>query len=149
MDASYRSARAYRSARNSVRNPACDPAFELAFDRAATDLQDIVHVIAARYLMRGVPLTWRLLHEIETEALADLGLASRHDDALLALFVRPGAADYPCTDAAVDLQADDTVPLLFWFALDIYGIAALSSKTPPPAARGFVRAPASAQVQYG
>jgi hypothetical protein len=101
-----------------------DLANELAFERAAADLQDILHIIAERYLRRGVPLTWRLLHAIEAEALADLGLASRHDNALLALFVRTETSAYPCTDELVSVLETAPVPLLFWFVLDVYGIAA-------------------------
>ncbi len=92
------------------------------FDRAAADLQDIVQMIAMRYRRRGAPLTWRLLHEIEIEALSDLGLAGRHDPDLLTMFVRPPTATYPCSDNPVDLRGDPALPLLFWFVLDIYGI---------------------------
>lgn len=118
--------------------PNHDLAQELAFERAAADLQDIIHVIAERYLLRGVPLTWRLLHAIEAEALADLGLASRHDDVLLALFVRASTSDYPCTDEVVSVLENSTVPLLFWFVLDVYGIPAISIiSSPKRTTRGF------------
>jgi len=100
---------------------------ELAFERAAADLQDIIHVIAERYLLRGVPLTWRLLHAIEAEALADLGLASRHDPKLLALFVHRSTSRYPCTDETVGVMTEHTVPLLTWFVLDVYGIQATAA----------------------
>jgi hypothetical protein len=93
-----------------------------SFDRAAADLQDIVQMIATRYRRRGAPLTWRLLHEIENEALSDLGLAGRHDAELLAMFVRPPSATYPCSDNPVDLRGDPALPLLFWFVLDVYGV---------------------------
>jgi len=96
---------------------------ELAFERAAADLQDIVQVIAARYLRRRVPLTWRLLHEIENEALADLGLAGRHDAAMLARFVRPPRATYPCSDNPVDLRRDPALPLLFRYVIEVYGVS--------------------------
>ena len=51
----------------------------LSFKAAAHDLELIVRHIAGRYIHQRVPLTWRLLHAIEAEALADLGFASRHD----------------------------------------------------------------------
>lgn len=46
----------------------------LSFKAAARDLELIVRHIAARYIRQRVPLSWRLLHAIEAEALADLAL---------------------------------------------------------------------------
>src|ERR1700733_8908236 len=69
----------------------------LRFQTAARDLEHIVRSIAARYIVQQVPLTWRLLHAIEAEALADLGFASRHDALLLGLFQRPSDLPYPET----------------------------------------------------
>jgi len=123
-----------------------DLANELAFERAAADLQDILHMIAERYLRRGVPLTWRLLHAIEAEALADLGLASRHDNTLLALFVRTATSAYPCTDDVVSVLETSPVPLLFWFVLDVYGIPALS---PVKRATPAIAHATLARVRYG
>ncbi len=77
----------------------------LRFQSAARDLQHIVNHIAARYIVQQVPLTWRLLHAIEAEALADLGFASRHDVLMLGLFQRPAALPYPETDEPVDFGA--------------------------------------------
>jgi hypothetical protein len=118
---------------------------EFAFERAAADLQDVIHVIAERYLLRGVPLTWRLLHAIEAEALADLGLASRHDPMLLGLFVHPSASGYLCSDDLIGVMADCTVPLLTWFVLDVYGIPAIT--TPKRATHG-VKASTLAYAHY-
>jgi len=111
---------------------------ELAFERAAADLQDVIHVIAERYLLRGVPLTWRLLHAIEAEALADLGLASRHAPKLIALFVHRSASRYPYTDETVSVTTEHAVPLLTWFVLDVYGIPAIAA--PKAAPRGVAHA---------
>ena len=41
----------------------------LSFKAAAHDLEQIVRHIAWRYIRQQVPLTWRLLHAIEAEAL--------------------------------------------------------------------------------
>lgn len=90
------------------------------FQTAARDLSHIVHEIASRYIVQGVPLTWRLLHAIEAEALADLGFASRHDDLMLGLFQRPGALPYPETDEPVDFGASNALPPVFAFAVSVY-----------------------------
>lgn len=58
----------------------------LRYQTAARDLERIVRNIAARYIVQEVPLTWRLLHAVEAEALADLGFASRHDAIMLGCF---------------------------------------------------------------
>ncbi len=94
---------------------------ERAFDRAADDVRRVVRDVAGRYARRGVPLTWRVLHAIEEEALADLGLASRLGAEWLASFSRPPEADYPRTDALVKFDDATTTPLIFWFALEAYG----------------------------
>ena len=95
---------------------------ELAFERAALDIRRVVHAIAGRYKARGLPLTWRLLHEIENEALADLGLAARHDAKLLDLFLRLAGSGYPDGDEPVHISSPRQIPLITWFALDVYGV---------------------------
>jgi hypothetical protein len=92
----------------------------LRFQTAARDLEHIVQSIAARYIVQQVPLTWRLLHAIEAEALADLGFASRHDALMLGLFQRPSALPYPETDEPVDFGASNALPAVFAFAVAVY-----------------------------
>ncbi|MEM5339087.1 DUF2471 family protein [Paraburkholderia azotifigens] len=92
----------------------------LRFKSAARDLEHIVRHIAARYIVQQVPLTWRLLHAIEAEALADLGFASRHDPFMLGLFQRPGDFQFPETDDAVDFSRSNALPAVFAFAVAAY-----------------------------
>ena len=92
----------------------------LRFQAAARDLEHIVRNIAARYIVHGVPLTWRLLHAIEAEALADLGFASRHDPIMLSLFQRPVGMAYPETDDVVDFGQSNALPAAFGFAVAVY-----------------------------
>jgi hypothetical protein len=96
----------------------------LRYQSAARDLEHIVRNIAARYIVQQVPLTWRLLHAIEAEALADLGFASRHDALLLGLFQRPSDLPYPETDDGVDFGASNALPAVFAFAVSAYEEAA-------------------------
>ena len=96
----------------------------LRFQAAARDLEHIVRNIAQRYIARHVPLTWRLLHAIEAEALADLGFASRHDTVMLGLFQRPGGLAWPETDDAVDFGQSNALPAVFAFAVSAYERAA-------------------------
>ncbi|PRX35944.1 uncharacterized protein DUF2471 [Paraburkholderia sp. BL18I3N2] len=96
----------------------------LRYQTAARDLERIVRNIAARYIVQQVPLTWRLLHAIEAEALADLGFASRHDAVMLGLFQRPSGLPYPETDEAVDFGTSTALPAVFAFAVTAYEEAA-------------------------
>ncbi|MEM5326680.1 DUF2471 family protein [Paraburkholderia sp. JHI2823] len=96
----------------------------LRFQAAARDLEHIVRNIAHRYIAQQVPLTWRLLHAIEAEALADLGFASRHDALMLGLFQRPGGLAWPETDDAVDFGRSNALPAVFAFAVSAYERAA-------------------------
>ena len=92
----------------------------LRYQGAARDLEHIVRNIAARYIVQQVPLTWRLLHAIEAEALADLGFASRHDALMLGLFLRPSDLPYPETDDGVDFGTSNALPAVFAFAVNAY-----------------------------
>ncbi|MDE1180281.1 DUF2471 family protein [Paraburkholderia sp.] len=109
------------------------------FQTAARDLQQIVRDIAGRYISQQVPLTWRLLHAIEAEALADLGFASRYEASMLGLFQRPSALPYPETDELVDFGASNALPAVFSFAASAYedaqiAAAAAASRTASDAA---------------
>jgi hypothetical protein len=92
----------------------------LRFQGAARDLEKIVRDIAARYIVQGVPLTWRLLHAVEAEALADLGFASRHDAFVLDLFKRPADMSYPETDDPASFGRSNALPAAFAFAVAAY-----------------------------
>jgi hypothetical protein len=94
------------------------------FARAVRDLERITRQIAGRYIHQGVPLTWRLLHAIEAEAVADLGFAGRHEAALRELFARPDNFQFPETDDVVDVGSSDALPAVFAFAVDAYECAA-------------------------
>lgn len=100
----------------------------LRFQAAARDLEYIVRSIAQRYISQHVPLTWRLLHAIEAEALADLGFASRHDAIMLGLFQRPGDLAFPETDETVDFGQSNALPAVFAFAVSAYERAERSAE---------------------
>ena|ERR1700712_4887159 len=90
------------------------------FARVVKDLERITREVAHRYIVQGVPLTWRLLLAIEAEALADLGFAGRHESALRALFARPDDLRFPETDEPVDFGTSNALPPVFAFAVDAY-----------------------------
>jgi hypothetical protein len=94
------------------------------FARAMRDLERITREVAARFIVQGVPLTWRLLLAIEAEALADLGYAGRHEAAMRTLFERPDDMSFPETDDIVDFGTSNALPPVFAFAVDAYERAA-------------------------
>jgi hypothetical protein len=102
----------------------------LRYQSAARDLEHIVRHIAQRYIVQQVPLTWRLLHAIEAEALADLGLASRHEALMLGLFQRPDSFVWPETDDTADFGASNALPAVFAFAVSAYEDAVGVSSSP-------------------
>ncbi|WP_175718163.1 DUF2471 family protein [Burkholderia anthina] len=103
----------------------------LSFKAAAHDLELIVHHIAGRYIRQRVPLSWRLLHAIEAEALADLGFASRYEAGMRQLFERPSDMTFPETDDPIDFGRSNVLPAVFSFAVLAYEAAAASQNTPP------------------
>jgi hypothetical protein len=116
---------------NNLRADPTDQALAaLRYQTAARDLEHIVRNIAARYIVQQVPLTWRLLHAIEAEALADLGFASRHDALMLGLFQRPSDLPYPETDEGVDFGTSTALPAVFAFAVSAYEEAARHAEKP-------------------
>ncbi len=96
------------------------------FARAVRDLDRITRDIAGRYIVQGVPLTWRLLLAIEAEAVADLGFAGRHESTLRTLFEHPAELAFPETDDLVDFGSSNALPPVFAFAVDAYDRAARS-----------------------
>lgn len=104
----------------------------LSFKAAAHDMETIVRHIAERYIRQGVPLTWRLLHAVEAEALADLGFASRHDPMVRCLFDRPAELRFPETDDLVDFGQSNALPAVFSFAVAAYERARTRAPTRLP-----------------
>lgn len=117
----------------------------LRFQAAARDLEHIVRHIAARYVVQGVPLTWRLLHAIEAEALADLGFASRHEPDVLDLFKRPEDMTYPETDDPATFGRSNALPAAFAFAVAAYEDAQLEQPHDAIHRQGSVQRPSSGQ----
>jgi hypothetical protein len=105
----------------------------LSFKAAAHDMEAIVRHVAARYIRQQVPLTWRLLHAIEAEALADLGFASRHEPMLRCLFERPPELRFPETDDLIDFGRSNALPAVFSFAVAAYEAAARAGTEAQPA----------------
>ncbi|MGG1949347.1 DUF2471 family protein [Trinickia sp. NRRL B-1857] len=113
----------------------------LRFQAAARDLEHIVRHIAGRYVVQGVPLTWRLLHAIEAEALADLGFASRHEAEVLDLFKRPEDMTYPETDDPATFGKSNALPMAFAFAVAAYEDAQLAQSHDKAHRKDTVRRP--------
>jgi len=79
---------------------------------AHTAVQERVPAIVARYREAGV-LTWRLLHRIEREVIAEVGSTGRYPKWILDALCAPVALDYPADERAVSFEGHDFVPPVF------------------------------------
>lgn len=61
----------------------------------------------------GRPLTWRMLHELENRAIAQLKTSRKHSPTLLHLIRNdPGVFAYPVSDAPADLSSHGAMPVV-------------------------------------
>ena len=79
---------------------------------AHTAVQERVPAIVARYREAGA-LTWRLLHRIEREVIAEVASTGRHAEWVLDALRAPAALDYPTDGRTVSFEGHDFVPPVF------------------------------------
>jgi hypothetical protein len=79
------------------------------FWSAQTAIQERLPAIVARYREAGV-LTWRLLHRIEREIIAEVNSTGRHPKWILDALRAPG---YPKDERAVSFEGHDFIPPVF------------------------------------
>lgn len=79
---------------------------------AQTAVQESVRAAVARHRSEGI-LTWRLLHTIEREVLAEVAATSKHPKWVLDMLRAPAALEYPKDDRAVSFEGHDFAPPVF------------------------------------
>lgn len=72
------------------------------FDAVIARAEPIIHTIVARHRTSGLPLTWRLIHSIESEVLAELNRSNDLQPAYINLIKHSGVFKYPLNDDPVD-----------------------------------------------
>jgi hypothetical protein len=86
--------------------------FSAGLDRAEDAIKEMVPVVVRRHRGVGI-LTWRLLHQIESEVLAEVAATGEHSRQLLSMLRSLGLMDYPKDDREVSLTGHEVVPVVF------------------------------------
>lgn len=85
--------------------------YNVLFDAEAA-AQEVVPRVVARHRAKGI-LTWRLIHQIEEEVLAEVLSGGRFSERLLKMICAPAALSYPNDDRPVSFEGHDFVPIVF------------------------------------
>jgi hypothetical protein len=75
-------------------------------------VKEAVPAVILRHRAAGV-LTWALLHQIESEVLAEVGATGKHSARMLDMLRAPAVLDYPKDDRPVSFEGHDFVPPVF------------------------------------
>lgn len=86
--------------------------FKAALDSAEDAIVQTVPVIVRRYRAAGV-LTWKLLHQIESEVLAEVAATGLHSRQLLGMLRSSPHMGYPKDETEVSLKGHEVVPVVF------------------------------------
>ena len=79
---------------------------------ADADLKKAAPAAVLRHRSAGV-LTWALIHQIESEVLAEVASSRKHSSQLLGLLSASPAMGYPKDDRPVSFEGHDVVPSVF------------------------------------
>jgi hypothetical protein len=83
------------------------------FDAVIARAEPIIHTIVVRYRTAGLPLTWRLIHSIETEVLDELNRSNDLQPAYINLIKHSGVFNYPLNDDPVDFGKSSAIACAF------------------------------------
>ncbi len=81
------------------------------FDAQAA-AEEVVPRVIARHRSKGV-LTWKLLHQMEEEVLAEVSSSGQFSDRLLQMICAPAVLSYPNDDRPASFEGHDFVPIVF------------------------------------
>jgi hypothetical protein len=86
--------------------------FSTALNEVERAIQDVVPPIVRRHRAAGV-LTWRLMHQIESEVIAAVAATGLHSRQLLGMMRSSPVMQYPKDDTEVSLEGHEAVPIVF------------------------------------
>ena len=75
-------------------------------------VKEVVPAVVLRHRATGI-LTWALLHQIESEVLAEVAATGKHSRRILDMLRAPEALDYPKDNRPVSFEGHDFVPIVF------------------------------------
>jgi hypothetical protein len=79
---------------------------------ADADLKEAVPAAVLRHRAAGA-LTWALIHQIESEVLAEVASAGKHSPRMLGMLKASPAMGYPRNDRQVSFEGHDVIPSVF------------------------------------
>lgn len=85
--------------------------YNVLFDAEAA-VQEVVPRVVGRHRANGI-LTWKLIHQIEEEVLAEVSSGGQFSERLLKMICAPAALSYPNGDRPVSFDGHDFVPIVF------------------------------------
>ncbi|WP_432263578.1 DUF2471 family protein [Cupriavidus sp. TMH.W2] len=83
-------------------------------------IQEKLPAIVNRHRESG-HLTWRLLHQIEAEVLAELSSSGRHAPMVISMLRSSELMGYPRDDSPASLEGHDVVPVAFAAIVNAWG----------------------------
>jgi hypothetical protein len=83
------------------------------FDAVIARAEPIIATIVTRHRTEGLPLTWRLIHSIEDEMLAELNRANDLQPTYINLIKHSGVFNYPVNDEPVDFGKSNAIACAF------------------------------------
>lgn len=86
--------------------------FEATLNKAEYAIKDVVPAIVRRHRAAGI-LTWRLMHQIEDEVIAEISATDRHSPRMLSMLRSSGLMEYPKDDREVSLEGHEVIPIVF------------------------------------
>jgi hypothetical protein len=86
---------------------------------AEAAVQEAVPAVVQRHRSAGV-LTWHLLHQIESEVLAEVAATGKHSRRILDMLRAPAALGYPKDDRSALFEGHDFVPIVFGAIADAW-----------------------------
>ncbi|GAB5098161.1 DUF2471 family protein [Caballeronia sp. HLA56] len=79
---------------------------------AEAAIRKVVPSVVVRYRAAGV-LTWALIHQIESDVLAEVAASGKHSHRVLNMLRASPILDYPKDDRPVSFEGHDFVPPVF------------------------------------
>lgn len=86
-------------------------------------LREVIRAIVQRRASRGTPLSWRLMFEIEDEAMRVLGCDTELDASYIRMVAAPPAASDRRTDEPVSLGNLNAMHTALWMIQEAYYFA--------------------------
>ncbi|AMO93988.1 hypothetical protein CFter6_1276 [Collimonas fungivorans] len=90
------------------------------FDAVIARAKPIIYTAVARHRTEGLPLTWRLIHSIEDEVLAELNSSKDLQPAYINLIKHSGVFKYPLNDEQVDFGESSAIACAFSMIYEAY-----------------------------